>query len=79
MLTTRKTGFGSCLPIVLWFGVVGFMVLDVTRRANATDFRDVPRVAAQVPERFRTIFESAREGVVRVAVFGDSQETAPNG
>jgi hypothetical protein len=79
VLTTRKTWFGSCLPIVLWFGVVGFMVLGVTRRANATDFRDVPRVTAQVPERFRTIFESAREGVVRVAVFGDSQETAPNG
>jgi hypothetical protein len=62
-----------------WFGVVGFMVLGVTRQANATDFRDVPRVTAQAPERFRAVFESAREGLVRVAVFGDSQETAPNG
>jgi len=77
--TSRKPCLDSCLYVVLWFGIVGFMVLGVTRRANATDFRDVPRVTAQSPERFRAVFESARQGVVRVAVFGDSQETAPNG
>ena len=83
MPTSRKPCLDSCLDsclyVVLWFGIVGFMVLGVTRRANATDFRDVPRVTAQSPERFRAVFESAREGVVRIAVFGDSQETAPNG
>lgn len=42
-------------------------------------FRDVPRVTATDPGRFRAVFERARKEVARVAIFGDSQETAPNG
>ena len=39
----------------------------------------VPRVTAQDPAVFRAALEAARAGVIRIAMFGDSQETAPWG
>ena len=46
---------------------------------DARTFRDVPRVTVSEPDRFRTVFDRARTALTRVAIFGDSQETAPNG
>jgi len=47
--------------------------------ADERTFLDVPTVGAIETKRFRSVFESGRESSVRVAIFGDSQETAPNG
>jgi hypothetical protein len=49
------------------------------RAAWSDDFRDVPRVTAQDPSFWRGRIEAARTGIVRIAMFGDSQETAPWG
>ena len=43
------------------------------------DYRDVPRVTATDPAYFRARLAAAEQSVVRVAMFGDSQETAPWG
>lgn len=42
-------------------------------------FLDVPRVTATDPAFFRGLFQSSSKSVVRMALFGDSQETAPAG
>ncbi len=47
--------------------------------AGDPNYLTVPRVSVQDPAFFRARFEAARTGVVRIAVFGDSQETAPWG
>ncbi len=62
-------------------GVVALIAAQASDRASAGDltFADVPRVTAVDPAIFRDVFERARTEIVRVAVFGDSQETAPNG
>lgn len=41
------------------------------------DFRDVPRVTAIDPDRFRAALLAAQSDLVRIAVFGDSQESEP--
>lgn len=48
-------------------------------QAGDPNYLTVPRVSVQDPAFFRARFEAARTGVVRIAVFGDSQETAPWG
>ena len=49
--------------------------------AHAGDltYADVPRVTVSDAAFFKSRFEAARKGVVRIALFGDSQETAPWG
>lgn len=42
-------------------------------------FLDVPRVTATDAPFFRGLLQSSSKGVVRIALFGDSQETAPAG
>lgn len=42
-------------------------------------FLSVPRVGVQSAARFRDLLDSARDGIVRVMVLGDSQETMPGG
>ena len=51
------------------------------RAAHAGDatYADVPRVTVQDAAYFRARLESARVGMLRIAMFGDSQETAPWG
>lgn len=56
----------------------GAAVVTAAASADLT-YTDVPRVTVQDPAVFRTVLEDARTGVVRIAVFGDSQETAPWG
>ena len=62
---------------------VAFAALAPPRVAHArTDertYRDVPRVTVTDAPYFRALFATASKGVVRVALFGDSQETAPAG
>lgn len=48
-------------------------------RGDERTYLDVPRVTATDAPFFRALFASASKGVVRVALFGDSQETAPAG
>lgn len=48
-------------------------------RDDERTYRDVPRVTATDAPYFRALFASASKGVLRVALFGDSQETAPAG
>ena len=55
------------------------LLLALSARAGDLTFLDVPRVSVQDPAVFRAIFERSRTELVRVAIFGDSQETAPNG
>lgn len=51
----------------------------MSAHAGDATYATVPRVTVQDPGPFRALFESARSSVVRVAMFGDSQETAPWG
>lgn len=55
-----------------------FAIAAASARGDAT-YLDVPRITVQDPSLFRARLEAARNGVVRVAMFGDSQETAPWG
>ncbi|MFM7261454.1 MAG: hypothetical protein ACKO3W_12710, partial [bacterium] len=48
-------------------------------RGDEPPFLSVPRVSVQSAARFRNLFETAREDVVRMMVLGDSQETMPGG
>ncbi|MEY3144178.1 MAG: GDSL-like Lipase/Acylhydrolase family [Planctomycetota bacterium] len=52
---------------------------SVHARTDERTYRDVPRVTATDAPYFRSLLASASKGVVRVALFGDSQETAPAG
>lgn len=52
---------------------------DVAQGQETPAFFTVPRVGVQSPERFRTLFQSSQETMVRVLVLGDSQETMPGG
>ena len=54
-------------------------VPDIAQSQETPAFLAVPRVGAQSPERFRALFQSAGESMVRVLVLGDSQETMPGG
>ena len=58
--------------------VAGFLAV-ATPAFGDTTYMDVPRVTVQDAGAFRSAFEGARQGLVRVAIFGDSQETAPWG
>jgi hypothetical protein len=71
--SVRRTG--AAVLGVVFLAAVGL----VSGLANAADFRDVPRVTVQDAAFFRARLEAARTGVVRIAMFGDSQETAPWG
>lgn len=66
----RPTLSLTCTAVVL--AISGIAPADTT-------YMDVPRVTVQDPAAFRAVFEGARTGLVRMAVFGDSQETAPWG
>lgn len=46
---------------------------------DARTYLDVPRVTATEPAFFRARFLESTSQVVRIALFGDSQETAPSG
>ena len=52
---------------------------SATAGDDARTFLDVPRVTATDAAFFRGMFESSSKSVVRVAILGDSQETAPAG
>ncbi|MEY2796355.1 MAG: hypothetical protein RIR10_2071, partial [Planctomycetota bacterium] len=52
---------------------------NVARGDENPPFLAVPRVSAQTPERFRALFQSSDESIVRVLILGDSQETMPGG
>lgn len=64
-------------------GVAALALLMPIRESHARGdertYRDVPRVTVTDAPYFRALFASASKGVVRVALFGDSQETAPAG
>lgn len=47
--------------------------------ADPPTYADVPRVTASDPAYFRALLESSSSGVLRIAMFGDSQETSPWG
>ena len=47
--------------------------------ADGRTYLDVPRVTATDPAYFRGLLAAASGEVVRIALFGDSQETAPAG
>ncbi|MEY3025769.1 MAG: Dockerin type domain [Planctomycetota bacterium] len=49
------------------------------RAQEGADYNSVPRVTVLDPGFFRDRIEQARTGIVRIAMFGDSQETAPWG
>lgn len=57
---------------------LGFHAVRADAAGDAT-YVTVPRVTAQDPAAFRNALEAARTGVTRIAMFGDSQETAPWG
>lgn len=57
---------------------LGFHAVHADAAGDAT-YLTVPRVTAQDPAAFRNALEAARTGVTRIAMFGDSQETAPWG
>jgi hypothetical protein len=48
-------------------------------REALEDFRNVPDVYAYDPARFAALWQTARTDTVRLALFGDSQETSPSG
>lgn len=76
---------GSCTLAATFAACVvgGLVAASLGAPADERTFLDVPTVGALEPKRFRGVLESARESAresaVRVAIFGDSQETAPNG
>jgi lysophospholipase L1-like esterase len=43
------------------------------------NYLETPRCWAQDPSRFAALLESGHRGVLRIALFGDSQETSPGG
>jgi len=64
-------------------GALALLPLAATPAAAAGDdprtYRDVPRATAADAAYFRAILGAASGDVVRIALFGDSQETAPAG
>ena len=66
-------------PVLLGRVLLGGAAVVTAAASADLTYTDVPRVTVQDPAVFRTVLEDARTGVVRIAVFGDSQETAPWG
>lgn len=64
---------------VIFAAVLPIALASAGARAGDADFSSVPRVSVQDPSFFRARLEAARASVVRIAMFGDSQETAPWG
>lgn len=71
----RRRVATAFLAIIL---AVGLHAVHADASGDAT-YLTVPRVTVQDPAVFRGALEAARTGVARVAMFGDSQETAPWG
>lgn len=70
----------ACLAgATLWAPLWMPLWMHGTAHAGDAGYADVPRVTAVDPAFFRARLEAARTGVVRIAMFGDSQETAPWG
>ena len=69
---------GATNPMLAIALAVGLHALPAHAAGDAT-YLTVPRVTAQDPAIFRDALEAARTGVTRIAMFGDSQETAPWG
>ena len=71
----------AALVAVVVAGVVAAVaqVAVGARGADERTYLDVPRVTATDAAYFRGLLSAASDGVVRIALFGDSQETAPAG
>ena len=66
-----------CLTTIL--AAAAACVAVASAHAGDLTYVDVPRVTVGDAAYFKSRFEAARKGVVRIALFGDSQETAPWG
>lgn len=68
------------LSIIL-SGTVGTLTPTLVVSAQASDltYRDVPRISALDPVAFARMLSASSDRVVRIAMFGDSQETSPWG
>ena len=72
--------FGPFISMIL-ASTVGALIPTLVANAQAGDltYRDVPRISALDPVAFARMLSASSDRVVRIAMFGDSQETSPWG
>lgn len=66
-------------PIPFVAAALACAAASTALRADPPGFADVPRVTVSDPAFFRALLQSSADGVLRVAMIGDSQETSPWG
>ena len=78
----QRTWRWLCGLIVLAISQAGFVAMIIQPQAVSLEllnFSQIPYTYTQSPTVFRQIFANAISQPVRVALFGDSQETSPGG
>lgn len=63
----------------IYAGVVKSIIAMQVESVNFLPFDEVPLVYADSPQVFTTLWDRANTETIRVAIFGDSQETSPAG